>query len=105
MKTTVEAEFLAEEWHPVSTKAANSIDNVAVRATLWRRDTVVNSTLGGAIFGPLTILKQSVTWTIKASYNSHAAFASFRAEARRRTSVCDRDLSNSSNLEEILVDL
>jgi len=38
------------------------------------------STLPSAVrhFRSLTILKQCVTWSIKSSYNSDAAFASFR---------------------------
>src|SRR5882724_8008133 len=36
-------------------------------------------------------------------YNSDAAFARFRAGTRGRILVCDRNLSNSSNLETILV--
>jgi hypothetical protein len=40
LKATVEAEFFGEEWHPVSTKYANSTENVAVRATMCGRDTI-----------------------------------------------------------------
>ena len=42
----------------------------------------VNSTLGGAVFRPLIILKYYIIWTINPSYNSDAAFASFQAGAR-----------------------
>jgi hypothetical protein len=40
LKATVGAEFLDEEWHPVSTEDANSNDNVAVRATMSGLDTI-----------------------------------------------------------------
>jgi hypothetical protein len=40
LKATVGAEFLDEEWHPVSTKYINSTDNVAVCASMYRRDII-----------------------------------------------------------------
>jgi hypothetical protein len=40
LKATVGAEFLDEEWHPVSTEDVNSNNNVAVRATMCGRDTI-----------------------------------------------------------------
>ena len=40
LKATVGAEFVGEEWHPVSTKYANSMENVAVRATMCGYDTI-----------------------------------------------------------------
>jgi hypothetical protein len=40
LKATVGAEFLDEEWHPVSTKYINSTDNVAVCATMCGRDII-----------------------------------------------------------------
>ena len=40
LKVTVGAELFDEEWHPVSTKDANSTDNVAVRPSMCRRDTI-----------------------------------------------------------------
>ena len=40
LKASVGAESFDEEWHPVSTRDANSTDNVAVRASLCRRDTI-----------------------------------------------------------------
>ena len=40
LKATVGAEFVDEEWHPVSTKYTNSTENVAVRASMCGRDTI-----------------------------------------------------------------
>jgi hypothetical protein len=40
LKASVGAEIFDEEWHPIVTKDANSTDNVAVRETLCRRDTI-----------------------------------------------------------------
>ena len=40
LKATVGAEIFDEVWHPIATKDANSTDNVAVRATMCRRDTI-----------------------------------------------------------------
>jgi hypothetical protein len=40
LKASVGAELFDEESHPVSTKAANSTDNVAVGASMCRRDTI-----------------------------------------------------------------
>jgi hypothetical protein len=40
LKASVGAEILGEEWHPIVTKDANSTDNVAVCATMCRRDTI-----------------------------------------------------------------
>jgi len=38
LKASVGAEIFDEEWHPIVTKGANSTNNVAVRATMCRRD-------------------------------------------------------------------
>lgn len=40
LKASVGAEIFDEEWHPIVTKDANSTDNIAVRATMCRRDTI-----------------------------------------------------------------
>jgi hypothetical protein len=40
LKASVGAEFFDEEWHPIVTKDADSIDNIAVRTTMCRRDTI-----------------------------------------------------------------
>ena len=40
LKASVGAEILDGEWHPIVTKDANSTDNVAVRATMCRRDNI-----------------------------------------------------------------
>jgi hypothetical protein len=40
LKASVGAEIFDEEWHPVSTRYTNSIENVAVRATMCERDTI-----------------------------------------------------------------
>jgi hypothetical protein len=40
LKASVGPELFGEEWHPVSTRDANSTDNVAVRASMCRRDTI-----------------------------------------------------------------
>jgi hypothetical protein len=40
LKASVGVEIFDEEWHPIVTKDANSTDNVAVRATMCRRDTI-----------------------------------------------------------------
>ena len=40
LKAIVGAEFLDDEWHPVSAKYNNSTENVAVRATMCERDTI-----------------------------------------------------------------
>jgi hypothetical protein len=58
LKAIVGAEFFDEEWHPIVTKDASSTDNAAVRVTMCRRGTILNSTLGGAV--PI-ILKHRVT--------------------------------------------
>ena len=40
LKATLGAEFLGEEWHPVSTKYINSAENLAIRVTMRGRDTI-----------------------------------------------------------------
>ena len=40
LKASVGAEIFDEEWHPIVTRDANSTDNVAVRATKCRPDTI-----------------------------------------------------------------
>jgi hypothetical protein len=40
LKAIVGAEIFDEEWHPIVTTDANSTDNVAVRVTMSRRDTI-----------------------------------------------------------------
>src|SRR6266403_3013850 len=40
LKASVGAEIFDEEWHPLSTRDANSTDNVAVGASMRRRDTI-----------------------------------------------------------------
>jgi hypothetical protein len=39
LKAIAGAEFLGEEWHPISTKYTNA-ENVAVRPTMCGRDTI-----------------------------------------------------------------
>jgi hypothetical protein len=40
LKASVGAEIFDEEWHPIARKDAHSTDNVAVLATMCRRDTI-----------------------------------------------------------------
>ena len=40
LKASVGVEIFDEEWHPIVTKDADSTDNVAMRATMCRRDTI-----------------------------------------------------------------
>jgi hypothetical protein len=39
-KASVGAEIFDEEWHPLSTRDANSTDNVAAGASMCKRDTI-----------------------------------------------------------------
>ena len=40
LKAIAGAEFPDEEWHPISAEYINSAENVAVRATMYGRDTI-----------------------------------------------------------------